>query len=647
MRLVLIIIVGLLLPLSVGANEARIARTQAMMDAVRAEDWVRANRVAAQIGTVARDIVEWHRLRRGGVATFGEYRDFIARNGDWPGQASLLNRGESALPEGGDPQAILTWFGNRVPRTGAGVLRLISAYQALDLEGDALALAVLAWRSLTLSPETESELLAAFPTLLASHHEARLDDLLWRKQRSAARRMLPRVSEGWQKLARARLALMERAGGVDTLIEAVPAALQSHPGLAYERFDWRVSKRRNEGAIEIITDRSTSPERLGRPEKWGNWRRIYARKVLREGDPAAAYRLASNHFLLDGSNFADLEWLSGFIALRFFDDPELALLHFDRFRTAVATPISLGRAGYWQGRAYSALGQDVAAKEAYAFGAAYQSSFYGLLSAEAIGADLESTLSGREVFPSIAKTELGKSGVLAAALLFHEAGEAALSERFLAHMIENRTRQEAGSIAQVGLALNDPHLSLMIAKRAARDGHILPEAYFPLHPMAKQDHPVPTELALAIARRESEFNPAVVSPAGAMGLMQVMPGTARDVAGELKIAYEKSRLTSDPGYNIRLGTAYLAGLIEIFGPAPVLVAVGYNAGPGRAVSWVENNGDPRTAGTDIIDWIELIPFRETRNYVMRVTESIAVYRARLGQTVGPVTFTKFLRTGKF
>jgi soluble lytic murein transglycosylase len=195
------------------------------------------------------------------------------------------------------------------------------------------------------------------------------------------------------------------------------------------------------------------------------------------------------------------------------------------------------------------------------------------------------------------------------------------------------------------LGRDEAHIALRVAKRAARGGVVLPAAYFPLTPLMERDLPVDRDLALAIARRESEFDPVVVSPAGARGLMQLMPGTARDVSRRLDISYDRDGLTDDPAYNVTLGAAYLAGLIDMFGPAPVLVSVGYNAGPGRALDWMEERGDPRQPGVDLVDWIEMIPFRETRNYVMRVTESVMVYRARLGGASGPVRFLDYLRNG--
>ncbi|WP_116085750.1 lytic transglycosylase domain-containing protein [Tropicimonas sp. IMCC34011] len=616
------------------------------MDQIRAGDWRRANIAAEPGGQVALDFVTWHRLRRGGEATFAEYLDFIGRNPDWPGLDLLRVRAETAIPTTAAPETVLEFFESRIPETSTGLLRLIDAHRTLGHTGDAEALAVLAWRTMTLTTEAEAQLLASYGEILGSHHVSRLDDLLWRGEVSAARRMYSRVPDGWEALAEARIALSQQSPGVDTLIEKVPDGLADDAGLAYERFNWRAAKGRNEDAVALMDERSSSLEGLGRPQYWASWRRIFARQTMRAGNYADAYTLASQNFLVDGSDYADLEWLSGFIALRFLNDPELAVYHFTRFDAAVQTPISKGRGHYWLGRAYSAAGNEEAAQAAYEAGAEHQTSFYGLLSAEAAGLSLDPTLTGAETFPALEASPLKDSSVLAAGLMLLDAGIDYEAERFLTHLVEELDRDAAGTLGTLLLERGEEHVALMVAKRAASVGTVIPAAYFPMSDMLDRDDlPVERALALSIARRESEFDPVVVSPAGARGLMQLMPGTAQDVANELGLPYDRDGLTDRPDYNATLGSAYLAGLIEVFGPAPVLVSVGYNAGPGRAVDWVGDRGDPRSAGIDIIDWIEMIPFRETQNYVMRVTESLRIYRARLTGTAGPVAFTDLLREG--
>ncbi|MBT0959528.1 lytic transglycosylase domain-containing protein [Alphaproteobacteria bacterium KMM 3653] len=624
---------------SPAAAQGRPALAEAIAQA-RGGDYPAALETAPE--GAARDVIRWMRLRDG-LGSWAEYREFMTRNAHWPGLASIRARGERAIPDGVEPQEVLDFFGGDLPQTGRGVLAVVRAHLAREEQSEAEAVAVLAWRSRDLTPATEDALLEAFPELLAEHNAARLDDLLWRGKTEAANRMLPRLPASYASLATARRLLRNRSNNEAAAVRAVDKAHVNDPGLAHARFNHRARNGKNADAIALLEQYSTSPADLGRPESWANWRRILARAELRRGRAAVAYRLASQHFLLAGSNYADLEWLSGFIALRYLDDAELALLHFDRFREAVETPISLGRAGYWRGRAYRALGDEAAAQEAYAFGALFQTSFYGQLAAEAIDMPLDPLAAGKEVFPTLAESGLAQNTVFQASEALLASGERNLAEWYLTHLTETLSREHAGTLGDWALAQGDEHIALKIAKQAARNGHMIHASYFPLHSLKDGPWPVPPELALAIARRESEFDPVVVSPAGAQGLMQVMPGTARDVARELGITYSKSRLTTDPLYNARLGTAYLDGLIEVFGYSPVLISVGYNAGPGRSVSWIADRGDPRDEGIDVIDWIELIPFRETRNYVMRVSESLPLYRARLSGTTGEVGLTKLLR----
>jgi soluble lytic murein transglycosylase len=624
------------------ASPAR-ADLKAALAAVAAEDWEAARAAARGEGAVAADLVEWHRLRAGDGA-WEEYRAFLAQRPDWPGLAYLRERGEAAIPEGADSDTVIAYFGGVAPETGAGLLRLAAAFRAKGLDGDAEASLVKGWRTLLLKGEEQAALLAQYGSLLAPHHEARLDMLLWRGASANARAMLPLVSEGWQKLALARIGLREQVNGVDGLIAAVPAALKDNPGLAFERFNWRARKGRNADAVALLLERSGSAAALGEPDRWASWRAVLARWAMREGRAEEAYRLASRHQLSEGSAYAELEWLSGFIALRLLDDPERALRHFRAFRIAVETPISLGRAGYWEGRALEAMGDAEGAQLAYEFGGENQTSFYGQLAAEKAGLPMDATLvtGGRE-FPDWHGAAFAKSSVLEAALKLREAGDRLQFTRFLLHLSEGFDTQSYGQLTDLVLSLGEPYTAVMLAKQAAERNIILPRAYFPLTDLAKGDHGVPTELVLAIARRESEFNPEVVSGAGARGLMQVMPGTAQDMARALGIEYSRDRLTADPAYNVQLGSAYLKGLIDEFGQNPVLVAAGYNAGPGRPRAWAEERGHPKFDSVDPVDWIEMIPFDETRNYVMRVTESLTVYRARLSGQVQPLRLSEELK----
>jgi soluble lytic murein transglycosylase len=582
---------------------------------------------------VARDIVEWTRLRRGG-AEFGDYLDFLERNPDWPGLPYLRAQGEPSLPRGGDADRVVAYFGGQSPRTGMGALALANAHMTRGETQAARDVVTAAWTGLTMSGDAAASLRSGYQSLLneGDLHIRRLDHLLWEGSEERARAMFPLVPERYHALAEARLGLRNRVPGVDALIAAVPDSLADDPGLAFERFIWRIRSGYWDTAGELLAERSTSAEALGRPAAWADRRADLARDVMREGEFDTCYDHAANHFLVrdgDDGDFAELEWIAGYCAFR-LGRFETALDHFTAFRETVYSPISMGRAGYWLGRAHEALGNEAEAAEAYALGAQYQSSFYGQLAQERGGLPVDPAFLAEETFGDWRTAEFTTSTVFHAALLLYEAGERDLSERFLTHLTEGLSRQEAGMLGDFALELGDAHVALRIAKRAAQNGHEIMRAYYPITDLAEGDWPIDAALALSIARRESEFDPGVTSHAGAMGLMQVMPGTGRDTAAALEIEYDADRVLGDPDYNALLATSYIAGLNERFGGNVVLVSAGYNAGPRRASEWIERFGDPRQEDADgIIYWIEAIPFTETRNYIMRVTESIPIYEAQL------------------
>ncbi|MBC7676097.1 MAG: lytic transglycosylase domain-containing protein, partial [Rhodoferax sp.] len=291
---------------------------------------------------------------------------------------------------------------------------------------------------------------------------------------------------------------------------------------------------------------------------------------------------------------------------------------------------------YWQGRAYEANGEKKSAKTAYTEAAQNQTAYYGLLAAERLGLTLDAGLLFNTRPSDWRNASFAGSSVFQAARLLVRAGDRSLGKRFILQLAESLSAGELDQLADYTLEADEPHIAVLIGKQAAERGIILPRAYFPITDMVPDDLPVSRALALSISRRESEFDAAVISPAGARGLMQVMPGTAKQIAPAAGLPYEPGKLTSDPAYNVTLGSTYLRKLIDEFGPSVALVASGYNAGPGRPRRWIADFGDPRSADVDVVDWVETIPFTETRTYVMRVSESVVIYRAKLKGAVGPV-----------
>lgn len=631
----------------VAAVPARAAGPDALAEglkAMRAGDWDQALGVSGAPGSISRDIIVWNWLRAG-KGTADDVLVFLNRRPDWPGLDWLRRKSEAAFAEAPVDQ-VLAFFAGQPPQTAEGALAQAEALAEKGQMGDAQAGLVLAWRTLPMDPELQESYLDRHGKLLAPHHQARLDRMIWDGNLTSARQMLPLVPADQRALAEARMALLEMSSGVDTLITLVPDRLQNDPGLSHARFVWRHRKGRSDEAIALLLEHSDSAADLGEPAAWAQRRRWLAREKLREGDGALAYRIAAHHQLTPeaGYDYADLEWIAGYAALTRLNDPKTAIGHFRNFEAAVATPISKGRAGYWLGRAYAALGDADNAYAAYAMAASEQTSFYGLLAAEKIGRPFDAAPLDPAPPPDWHQAAFLNSSVAKAGLMLLDADETDLGERFLTHLVESLDPVQAAQMGAMALDMNRPHLAVMIAKRVATRGIVLEGAYYPLHAVADLQLPMAREMTLSIARRESEFDPGVISGAGARGLMQVMPATAKLMAGQLGLlgGHSTDRLTRDWAYNARLGATYLAKLAGDFNGNVVLMAAGYNAGPRRPAQWIDQFGDPRAPGTDIVDWIENIPFDETRNYVMRVTESLPIYRARLGLTPLPIPFSQEL-----
>ncbi|MEL6958928.1 MAG: lytic transglycosylase domain-containing protein [Pseudomonadota bacterium] len=595
---------------------------------------------------VTSDLLLWLYLRDDETeseASFDTYAGLIDRRPDWPNQTSLRMGAERAMGDSLSPGDVITFFGDAAPESGEGAVALARALLSADRAEDAATMIGAFWPSEGLSDEEHQLVVSAVPDLLLQHHAARADAMLWRWRTSDAENELPFLEEGLQALVRARIALINRSGDITARLALVPDRLRADPGLAYDRFNLLADRGDWTDAMTILQQRSTSADALGVPWRWGSWRRILARWQMREGNPEIAYALAARHFIaMDEANYADLEWLAGYIALTYLNDPVTALGHFTLFDAAVETPISKGRAGYWLGRAHDALGDADEAVASYLAAAEHQTSFYGLLAAEKLGLTLNPDLVGGEDFGDPVGGTLFQNELVIAGLMLLEADERGAAVSFLNAAAPSLDRRELGQLGAYLLEIDEPFYTVLVAKSAIRDGVWVQDSYFPIHPMAEMELPVEPAIALAIARQESEFRVDAGSAVGALGIMQLMPATAQEVAGWEDVPYSRSRLTSDWEYNAQLGARYLAFLQEEFGPSPVMIAAGYNAGPSRPMAWMDERGDPRVGDVDIIDWIEHIPFRETRNYVMRVTEGIPVYRARLTGRIGPVSFTDLL-----
>ncbi len=467
--------------------------------------WAEAE-AAAERGVVAAGVgaLRWMRLREG-TGSWEDYAAFLARGEDWPNSAAVRRGAERVMPADLPAEQVLAFFGPEQPMTGTGVVRYAAALEAEGRAGPARAEVRRAWRRLSLGLTDQETLLGRYRELVLPLTVERLDMLLWRGLTAEAAALLPLVPEDWQALAKARIAVRKDADGTTAMIAALPTAMQADPGLAFERYLYRVREGRWDEAEEFLLARSTSEERLGQPDAWMERRANLARMALRRGEAETAYALAAGNFGTSGSgaDYADAEWVAGFVALTALDDPARAAEHFRRFGAAVRTPISLGRAGYWLGLAEARVGNVAEAEAAFREGARHQTSFYGQLAAQQIGLGPDPHLAGEPAEPQWRGQAFLADPVVQAGALYARAGDDVHAAQMLRHAAAGLDAAGQAALAQMAIDLGLPHVAVRLGKDAAARGLIVPNTYYPLHAMAETDWPVPREFALAIARQES------------------------------------------------------------------------------------------------------------------------------------------------
>ena len=611
---------------------------KAALKAVEESRWRAARRHVARIRhPLAAKLIRFLALTGGDPgASFAEIKAFLEDNPDWPDRRLLRQRAEEAMTDATPAAAVLAWFDRFEPVSTSGRVRLGRALLAGGQKAEARSVLRDAWINGRFAKGAEKRFYRRYRGLLSlEDHMERLDRLLWDGRNWSSRRMLWKVKPDYRALGEARFLLRHMRGNVDRAIARVPAGLKDHPGLVYERLRWRRRKGRMLSALELL---NAPPAELVRPEKWWTERAALARRALEEGLISTAYRVVRDHGLSDGAPFAEAEWLAGWIALRFLDDAKGALGHFTAMFEQVEFPVSRARAAYWCARAAAALDDPLTAGLWDHVAIRYPTTYYGQLSQARINPKGGVRLPSDPVITAAARRRFDDHELVRTVRMLGEMGGRQFMRPFIRRLNDPAEISEwRGLTAMLARAEGRPDLAIEVAKRAIRTGvHLLKAGYPKLElPEISNDTlraPVEDALVLAVIRQESAFRPSARSRAGAQGLMQVLPRTAAQLAKRLKLPYSRRRLASDPGYNLRLGQAYLHEMIEHFDGSYVLALGAYNAGPTRVRHWIRLNGDPRDADVDVIDWIELIPFDETRNYVQRVMEGLQVYRALLAET---------------
>ena len=575
--------------------------------------------------------------QKGDFQNFGRMAQFIRRNPDWPGMKGLKRKAEKDMPASLTPAQALGWFNDYKPETAHGVNRYMQALIKTGKAAQAKSFLSNWWATTTLSRDDQRIIFRKYSRYLdKAAHMRRFDTMLLRKQNSNALAIAGVLGAGYTELAEARIALAAEKKNVNALINRVPKSLQNDPGLLYERLRWRRKNNLDMGAIEILHN-APPAEKIGNLKAWWLERHIIIRRMLEKKRYKSAYLLASKHFQKPGGfQYAQAEWISGWLALSFRKNRAAAYQHFEALYHNVKTPVSKSRGAYWSARASEGFSDKTISQNWYKNAAQYQTVFYGQMAGAKLG--LANALPNAAP-PKLTQSDLSvfeSRELIQAANLFSKAGMRKESSRFMKAFVQSEETAKAYKYA-ADLALKNgrTHDAVRISKEATKKGLFLTAQAYPVMTQYLQNIDLEWSLIHAIIRQESVFDTKAQSPVGARGLMQLMPATAKETAKKMGLAHNLAWLTTRPQHNINLGSQYLSNMVRRYNGSYPMAIAAYNAGPGRVDKWLKTFGDPRTGAIDWIDWIEMIPIYETRNYVQRVMEGTYVYRLRLKNVQKP------------
>lgn len=613
----------------------------------RARDVAGARATAAQIGdSTARKLVEWALIdTSASQLSYAELAQAARTMGDWPRGDSRMAATERALDRASaGPDAALALFRDAAPSTAEGMFAFASALDQTGRREEARTLVREWWRNRSFEEAQQTRVLARFGAWLTTDdHVARLNMLLLGPHGPATRAMIGLVPPERQAAANAAMAL-RTAYAPDAVVAGLSPAQAADPAVALERARLLRSADRQTEGFALLAALPPAPSHAeGQNTLWTE-RRNYFLDALRMNNWRAAYDAFNGHGFTSGDRMVDAEFFAGWVALTKLNDPGTAARHFEALRQASSTPITQGRALYWLGRTAEARGDQAGAQAFYRDGAQHIQSFYGQLAAEKAGLTTLTLPGEPEPMDSdIARFEGHE--VVRATRILAQAGESSLVRVFAYHLDDRLEHpSDLAQLMDLVRLSGDQFGSMMVGRAASQRGFLMPERQYPLRLPPPVQGAAPIEFSLAITRQESSFDPMARSSADARGMMQFLPSTAQAVARRMGLPYSPERLW-DPDYNMTLGSYHLAELMGNFGGSMLLATVGYNAGPARPPQWVARCGEPRTAQVDPIDFIECVPFTETRNYMMRVMENMQIYRARLNGGSAPLTLSVDLARG--
>jgi len=607
---------------------------KASFEAIKNKKWQTAIKISKKAkNKIVYNLVNYlYLIQTSNAASFYDYLTFINSNPDYPRINRLKYLAEHKINlKTNSPKSILKWFNNNEPLSDFGKIKLGEVYIIEGKREKGEALIKEGWTKAKLNKSNLRYLRKKYKKIITvADNIKRADWHAWEGKHWDVQRMLRYLPKDETALYKARQLLMSRSYGVDSAIAKVPEKFKNDIGLRYDRLKWRRRRGRLDPSLEILFKLPKDSVKLVRPDIWWKERAILSRSLIYKKKYALAYKVSSNHSLTNGSEYANAEWLSGWIALTFLDDPNLALMHFKNFYNNVGYPISLSRGAYWLGRTYKIINNKQKSNEWFAEASKYLNTYYGQLAFVEINPNKSFSLVDQPKVDGKFEKQFNNNSLINTIKLLKELDKDKYTKDFLKHLaiidIEKGSEILAGKLA---VEIGRYDFAIQIAKQASYEKRFYNDLNYPIieTPKIVNNKRMPkTELVLAVIRQESEFDHKANSYVGARGLMQLMTYTAKLVAKQAKLSYSKSKLKSDPNYNMKLGSYYLAGLLEEYEGSYPFALSAYNAGPKRVKYWKKINGNPQKGEINYIDWVELIKFKETRNYVQRVLENVNVYR---------------------
>ncbi len=584
------------------------------------------------------DFVQWrHLLTTGNKATFTDYKRFIERLETYPRLERIKYLAEHKISlQNQSPSEIINWFDRHKPLSGFGKMVLGESYIKLGKVDEGINLIKLGFIKADLTKNDIIYFRKKYKKYLSTDDFIkRADYFAWEGKYWDLKRTIRYLPKDYQLLYTARQILISRGYGVDSAISKIPEKFKNDPGLKYDRLKWRRKKGRLDSSLEILLDIKNTKEYMVRPDKWWVERSIIGRSLIYKKKYQTAYKITSEHALTEGPEFAEAEWMSGWIALSFLKKPDLAKKHFLNFYENVGYPISLSRGAYWLGRTFEKLNNAEEARVWYLEGSKFLTTYYGQLSHMKVKPGHKYELDELMVVDNDYYELFYSKKLVAIVDLLDQLRKDKYTKHILRYLANDNVEKGSEVLAaKLATDISRFDFAIQVSKIASYQKRFHNKYNYPIIsvPNYVGGRKIPNAaLILSIIRQESEFDTSARSHVGAQGLMQLMPYTAKTVAKQSKTIYSKSKLTRDPEYNINLGSFYIAGLLSNYKGSYPFATAAYNAGPKRVKYWKKINKNPQKNQIDYVDWIELIKFKETRNYVQRVLENYNVYRYILSQ----------------